>query len=81
MSPNTEIPLAPGWSEARWKQLFELEKLLNEVTMINHGSQALDRIQRCIEIAQKLRHDDLSECFVSLPSFLKERALGRQGTA
>lgn len=71
------IPFAPGWNEARWHQLFDLERLLNEVTMINHGSNALDRIQRCIELAEKLRFDDHSNLFVSLPTFLKEQAIIR----
>ncbi len=76
-TPKKPIPFAPGWNEARWKQLFDLEKLLNEVTAINHGSDAIGRIQRCITLAEGLQSKLDAEPFTSLPTFLKERALGK----
>ncbi len=79
MTAKKPIPLVPGWDEHRWKQLFSLETLLNEVTMINSGSHCLERIQKCIALAEELRSDP-AMLRMSLPSFLKEKALGREAS-
>lgn len=44
----------------RCEQFKLLEELLREARMINHGSSAINRIERAIEIAEKLNEDDMS---------------------
>jgi hypothetical protein len=66
-------PLA--WTDERCKELDELGTLLREVAAINHGSNCLERIQRCIALAEKLNRDDLFKCRDSLHKFLRGLAI------
>ena len=66
-------PLA--WTDDRCKELDELGTLLREVAAINHGSNCLERIQRCIALAEKLGRDDLFKCRDSLHTFLRGLAI------
>lgn len=66
-------PLA--WTEDRCKELDELGTLLREVSSINHGSNCLERIARCIALAEKLSRDDLFKCRDSLHNFLRGLAI------
>jgi len=66
-------PLA--WTDDRCKELDELGTLLREVASINHGSNCLERIQRCIALAEKLNRDDLFKCRDSLHNFLRGLAI------
>ena len=66
-------PLA--WTEDRCKELDELGTLLREVASINHGNNCLERIQRCIALAEKLDHNDLFKCRDSLHNFLRGLAI------
>lgn len=76
---TTELPravVAPlAWTEDRCKELDELGTLLREVARINHGSNCLERIQRCIVLADKLNSDDLFTCRDSLHHFLRGLAI------
>jgi hypothetical protein len=83
MAQNTKAVLGPvqssvrplAWTDARCKELDELGTLLREVAAINHGSNCLERIQRCIALAEKLDRDDLSKCRDSLHNFLRGLAI------
>jgi hypothetical protein len=66
-------PLA--WTDDRCKELEELGTLLREVASINHGSNCLERIKRCIALAEKLDRDDLFKCRDSLHNFLRGLAI------
>lgn len=48
----------PSW-KSRIKEFEKLENLLREVSAINSGSRALERIARCIEVAKILSEFDL----------------------
>lgn len=66
-------PLA--WTDDRCQELDELGTLLREVAAINNGSNCIERIQRCIALADKLKRDDLFKCRDSLHSFLRGLAI------
>ena len=63
------------WTDERCKELDELGVLLREVAGINRGSNAIERIQRCIEIAEKLDRDDIVSGRDSLRTFLRRLAI------
>ena len=46
------------WTESRCAELLALERLLSDVSMINAGSNVLQRLARCIEAAEALRASD-----------------------
>ena len=71
-------PLA--WTDERCKELDELGTLLREVASINHGSNCLERIHRCIALAEKLNRDDLFRCRDSLHTFLRGLAIAERST-
>ena len=66
-------PLA--WTYSRCRELEDLGTLLREVATINHGSNCLERIARCIALAESLIYDDLVECRESLHTFLRGLAI------
>jgi hypothetical protein len=66
-------PLA--WTDDRCKELDELGTLLREVAAINHGSNCLERIGRCIALAEKLDRGDLVQRRDSLHNFLRGLAI------
>jgi hypothetical protein len=63
------------WPEDRRKELAELQELLREIKTVNHGSNALGRITRCIEIAEKLTYTDMATCRQDFFSFLVNQAV------
>lgn len=65
------------WPEDRRKELAELQELLREIKSVNHGSNALGRIARCIEIAEKLTDLDMETCRPDFFSFLVNQAVTR----
>ena len=65
------------WPEDRRKELAELQELLREIKTVNHGSNALGRITRCIEIAEKLTYTDMDTCRQDFFSFLVNQAVAR----
>lgn len=67
------------WPEHRIKELQSFHELLREVTMINHGTHCLERVARCIDLAEKLRDLDLKTDPVIAPfaDFLVEIAHGK----
>lgn len=73
-------PFAPGWTLDRREQIRTLQTLLNELMTLNHGSGAIERLQRCIALAEELRADDLTTCRSSFPQFLIERATNKPTT-
>ena len=70
---QAHAPLA--WTDDRCKEIDELGTLLREVARINNGSNCLERIQRCIVLAEKLSRDDLFTCRDSLTNFLRGLAI------
>lgn len=73
------IAFNEGWNEHRWNQVFDLEQLINEITLINHGSNALGRIERIIKLAKTLDHDrNMGENHLSLARYLIEMAVQRE---
>jgi hypothetical protein len=64
-----------AWTDDRCKELEELGTLMREVAAINHGSNCLERIHRCIALAEKLSRDDLFRCRDSLHNFLRGLAI------
>lgn len=76
-----ERPVRPlAWTEDRCRELDELGTLLCEVASINHGNNCLERIARCIALAEKLNRDDLFKCRDSLHTFLRKLAIADRST-
>ena len=73
--------LQPEWPEDRLRELEDLRRLLTEVTLINRGNCALERIRECIEIAERLWSTDFDTGRVSFFQFLIGKAWlsGRSG--
>lgn len=76
---TTNIPIV--WTEDRCAELDELVDLLREVAAINHGSNCLERIRRCIALAEKLSRDAISENRDSLLTFLRGLAIAERLSA
>lgn len=67
----------PEWTDDRRSELNELNELLRAAASINDGSHALEKIERCIQIARKLTKTDIAGCRDSFFSFLCAEATGR----
>jgi hypothetical protein len=63
------------WNYRRCQQLFALEKLLLEVGKINNASNVIERIQACIELAEKLSRSSFSDNETSFLGFLNGLAI------
>ena len=78
-------PFAPGWTLDRRMEVQKLEKLLSELTTINHGSGAIERLQRCIALAEELRYSDLGSSKQpprhSFVTFLTDLALNKPASS
>ena len=64
-----------AWTDRRCQELFDLETLLREVGKINNASHAIERIQACIEIAEKLSRSSFSDNETSFLGFLNGLAI------
>lgn len=58
------------WTKDRREELSELRTLLFEVQSINSGSHCLERIKKCMEIAERLTRSDLDKPRESFLNFL-----------
>ena len=63
------------WSEDRRAELVELEQLLMDAESLNSGSGAIERMQRLVEIAKKLKRSDARLAKPSFMQFLLREAL------
>ena len=64
-----------NWTDDRVEELEDLGTLLREVAAINHGSNCLERLQRCIALAEALNREDFPRGRESLHSFLRRLAI------
>lgn len=60
------------WTKDRAEELRLLQQLLNDVQTINRGSHVLERLARCIDLAEKLDRHDLENGRPSFMSFLSD---------
>jgi hypothetical protein len=67
-----------NWPLDRRNELQQLLSLITETTSINKGTQAIDRIQNCISIAEKLTKTDLDTPRQAFTQFLVEEATKKQ---
>ena len=58
------------WTIKRCQQLGQLERLLNEVAILNNGSHVIQRMQLCIKIAESLNAADMNKATPSFVQFL-----------
>lgn len=66
--PNPQVREGTVWDESRCDEFEMLERLLNEVSMIDNGSGCVGRILKCIEMAKQLNKCDLN---TGRPSFAR----------
>lgn len=75
MSVNSEterVPTPTYWTDDRVAEFQMLQRLLNEVTLINRGSHVIERIQVCESIAAQLSGSDWFSRRKSFMSFLSD---------
>lgn len=75
IKPTKTVAAPLVWTDDRCQELDDLGTLLREVASINSGSGWIDRIERCIALAEKLNRDDLLKSRDSLHSFLRGLAI------
>ena len=68
----------PAWPEDRRKDIETLQRLLNEVVMINNGGCVIERLTKCIELAEKLKAADYSIPREPFVQFLIKQACGEK---
>jgi hypothetical protein len=64
------MKLKPAWPEDRLKDIETLQLLLREVRTIDNGSHVIERLQRCIALADKLADTDYQSGRASFTQFL-----------
>ena len=74
-------PTPAAWDDSRCDELEQLETLLREVGTINHGSDCLGRIARCIELAEALQRFDLDVDRPNFRRFLRGLAIAERNAA
>ena len=62
------------WNLSRLKEIQALQELLLQVSTINHGSHCLERIERCIKLAERLSKTNLNTGRSSFVRFLISKA-------
>jgi hypothetical protein len=67
--------MATNWSTARLRQLEKLRDLLIEAQAVNHGSGAVQRIQRIERMARALFTTNLASGRASFYQFLVDQAI------
>ena len=68
------------WPEDRLDELDLLQLLVNEVQSINRGSHVIERLTRCIELAEKLDRTDYGKGRHSLMAFIRDVSRGDRDT-
>jgi hypothetical protein len=71
--PRSDTP--HEWTDRRCQEIFDLETLLREVGKINNASNVIERIQACIELAEKLSRSSFSDNETSFLGFLNGLAI------
>lgn len=64
-----------AWTDERCAQFKTLERLLNAVSMLNHGSNFLGHVSECIDLADKLRRRDMDAPSSSFVQFLHDQII------
>ena len=64
-----------AWTDERCAQFETFERLLNAVSMLNHGSNFLGHVSECIDLADELRRWDMETPSPSFVVFLHDQAL------
>ena len=64
-----------AWTGERCAQFEKLERLLNSVSLLNHGSNFLGHVAECIELADELRRWDMETLSPSFVHFLHDQAI------
>jgi hypothetical protein len=64
-----------AWTEERCEQFKTLERLLNAVSLLNHGSNFLGATQECIALANALRRWDVDGLSSSFVHFLQDQII------
>jgi hypothetical protein len=70
-----KVPASLNWTDDRCQELDALWVLLGEVQSINAGSNCLERIQKCIDLATSLRRTDFGSGRMSFWHFVQDLAI------
>jgi len=62
-----------SWTDERCAQFEKFERLLNSVSLLNHGSNFLGHVAECIDLANELRKWDMET--PSFVVFLSDQAI------
>ena len=69
--------LVAVWPEDRRQELIDLRDMLHELRSLNNGSNFLGKVERAIEVADRLTRSDLAAQRYSFYSFLETQAVTR----
>lgn len=64
-----------AWDDIRVEQFKKLERLVNSVSLLNHGSNFLGNVQQCIELADDLRRWDMEGLQSSFMQFMTDQII------
>jgi hypothetical protein len=68
--------MSEQWNKDRVDELEKLIVLVNELSKVNWGTGALERIKLCIDLAEELRKTDFKGGRVSFVDFLSQQSRG-----
>jgi hypothetical protein len=63
------------WTGERCEQLVTLIRLLNSVSLLNHSTNFIGNVQRCIELADELRSWKMDAPSAGFLDFLRDQAI------
>lgn len=63
------------WDESRCKEYEMLETLLSEVSSLNRGNHVIERMQKCIDIAERLNSTNLDSGRMCFRGFLHRQII------
>lgn len=63
------------WDESRLEQFKKLERLVNTVSLLNHGSNFLGNMKECIDLAEDLRKWDMEGLQSSFMQFMADQII------
>jgi hypothetical protein len=64
-----------SWDDSRVEQFKKLERLVNGVSLLNHGSNFIGHVQECIELADELRKWDMEGLQSSFMQFMTDQII------
>ena len=62
------------WPMSRWRELYELTAMLNQLESLDNGNHLISRLQACMKVAKKMNRDSLKRNRQSFMNWLQSQA-------